>query len=276
MSIERAPLSNPLVSIIIPTRNSSYTLGRCLDALRLQSYSNIETIVVDSNSSDNTLQIANRYSVRTVTTDWKLLGARYLGFKESTGDYALLLDSDQILHPETIQRLVRESEQYDMLCLEEESYHGNTWLEKLFAADRELINENSDMHLDPVYGVMLARFYKSEILRKAFANVPIDKLHDVVAHDHAIIYYEAYNISSRVGILKNAVSHMEPSSFAELWSKNYRYGKTTKDLLRSGLYSDLIKKKTRFRKTRKRGLKSLMSFFLLILKGVPYSIGLYF
>ena len=264
-----------LVTVTIPTRNSSKTIKSCLEAVRNQTYSDVEIIVVDSESTDDTVDIARRYSAQVISTKWKLLGARYLGCQASKGKYVLLLDSDQILHPDTIERLVKEGESQDMVCLEEMPYHPKTFLEKLFVADRQLINNFAKMHLDPIYGVMLARFYRKSILENAFKKIPIDRLHDVVAHDHAIIYYEAYNISSNVGVLNNAVMHKEPTSLGELWRKNYRYGKTTRDLIKSNLYADLLKKKTRFRKGTSLNFRSMQSFLLLLLKGIPYAVGLH-
>jgi glycosyltransferase involved in cell wall biosynthesis len=269
-------IADRLVSVTIPTRNSSKTLESCLEAVLNQTYSNIEIIVIDSKSNDDTVQIAKRMGARVVSTDWKLLGARYLGWKASKGEHVLLLDSDQILYPRTIERLVNESEKYDMMCMEEIPHNPTSFLEKLFVADRELINSKAEMHLDPIEGVMLARFYRKSILDLVFRKIPIDKLHNVVAHDHAIIYYEAYNISPKAGVLSRAVMHKEPTSIGELWKKNYRYGRTTRELVKSNLYVDLLRKKTRARKGSSWNFKSIQSLLLLFLKGVPYVIGLRF
>jgi len=52
----------PLFSIIIPTFNSEKTLKRCLESIRFQLYQNIEVIIFDNCSTDNTLKIINQYS----------------------------------------------------------------------------------------------------------------------------------------------------------------------------------------------------------------------
>jgi glycosyltransferase involved in cell wall biosynthesis len=51
----------PLVSVIIPVYNSGRTLDRCLESVARQSYRNWETIIVDSQSVDNTSQIASMW-----------------------------------------------------------------------------------------------------------------------------------------------------------------------------------------------------------------------
>jgi glycosyltransferase involved in cell wall biosynthesis len=51
-----------LVSIIIPTYNSARTLEQCLISIQNQDYTNIEIIVVDNNSSDETKSIATKFT----------------------------------------------------------------------------------------------------------------------------------------------------------------------------------------------------------------------
>ena len=50
----------PLVSVIVPALNEEYVLPRVLKAIRKQSYKNLKIIVVDSNSDDGTVKIAEK------------------------------------------------------------------------------------------------------------------------------------------------------------------------------------------------------------------------
>ena len=50
-------MPKPLISIIVRTKNESYWIGKCLHAIGKQNYENIETILVDNSSKDNTVQI---------------------------------------------------------------------------------------------------------------------------------------------------------------------------------------------------------------------------
>jgi glycosyltransferase involved in cell wall biosynthesis len=261
----------PLVSVNIPTRNAEKTLAECIKAIHDQSYKNVEVIVVDSSSADRTLEIALDAQAKIIQSKYKLLGARYEGVRECKGEYVLLLDADQIIYPDTIQRLVDSAKIYDMICLEETSYNPETLLEKLFVADRALIN--SQAYLDPVRGAMSPRFYKRSLLDQVFSTMPMDRMGNIVAHEDAIIFYESHQLSKNVGVLKKAVMHKEPSTFMELWRKNYRYGMTTQLMVKSHLYPELLHQKRRFRKGMSLSMESLKSSVLLMLKGIPFMLG---
>jgi len=265
------------VSIVIPTRNSSNTIKECLSAIEKQSYQDIETIIVDSKSTDDTIEIAAARRCKVIFTDWKLLGARYLGCKAASGEFVLMLDSDQVLLENAVERSLPLFEDYDMLCLGEMSYTSNTLIQKMFDADRRMIHNQAHIQLHPIYGTLLARFYKGDLLGRAFESVPRSLLPSVVAHDHAIIYYEAWKLSDRVKILPNAVYHNEPATVLDLWKKNFRYGRSTKVLMENGYYNDLIRMKTHLRKTDTRRITSdkLLSSLLLSLKAPAYLLGLY-
>jgi len=268
-------MNEPLVSVVIPTYNSEKTLAMCLGSVRNQTYKNIEVIAVDSFSKDQTIRIAESFDVRVIQTNWKLLGARYLGFRESVGDVIILLDSDQVLESTAIERSVKLlNDGYDMLCLEEHSLEPKGLLLKMFEADRKLLHKFAEVHLDPVEGVLLARVYKREILDVVFEKIPNALYPFVVAHDHAIIYYEAYKVSQKVSIVPNATWHIEPRSLWDFIKKNYTYGKSAYPLAKSGYYRDLLKKKIRFRKCASKDWRlGFQTYLLLALKGACYYAG---
>jgi len=54
-------MSQPLISVIIPTYNSEKTLPLCLESIKRQTYKNIEVIIVDNFNVDRTVDIAKRY-----------------------------------------------------------------------------------------------------------------------------------------------------------------------------------------------------------------------
>jgi glycosyltransferase involved in cell wall biosynthesis len=266
----------PLVSVIIPTKNSKKTIELCINSVSKQSYQNIETIVVDSKSIDNTADISSKMGCKVISTDWKSLGARYEGLKIASGDFILLLDSDQILQQSSVERSILLSKKYDMLCFEEMPYSAKTLIEKMFQADRRLIHREFDIQNDPIVGALTPRFYAKDILERAFKYIPVDLFPFVHAGDDAILYYEAWKLSTKVGFLPDAVRHMEVNSIIQLWKKSFYYGRSTKKLLKAGSYNKFLKNKFRLRKTSAKMSKDkLLSSLLLMLKGPPYLVGLY-
>jgi glycosyltransferase involved in cell wall biosynthesis len=264
----------PLISIVVPTRNSERTLDECLSSLINQTSHNIEIIIVDTQSNDNTINIARKYLAKIIETEWKLLGARYLGFKASKGDYILYLDSDQILNPQTLEQSILAFSDYDMLCLEEESYKPQSSIQKLIAADRKLVNMLPDLHLDPLEGVLIPRFYKYALLDRVFKKIDVDNIHNLTINEDCILYNQAYSISSKVGIISKALIHQDSSSFCDFFRKNYLYGKNTRELLKvDNLYTKLMKRNIRFRKGLGMNLRSVQSILLRLMKIIPFLIG---
>jgi len=100
----------PLVSVIVPTKNSARTIGRSLSSVRGQSYPRIELIVVDGGSTDGTPEIAAKFADRVVEHSSERSEARNLGAKISSGAYLLFLDSDMILSPRVIEECVGAAE----------------------------------------------------------------------------------------------------------------------------------------------------------------------
>ncbi len=160
-----------------------------------------------------------------------------------------------------------------MLVLEEGVYKCDSFLENLFQLDRKLIHSVKDF--DPYTSVMLPRFYKTEVLKKAFASIPQELLESIGGQDHAIIYLEAWKVSTKVDLLSSAVMHIEPNSISHLCKKFYRWGLTSVAAQKS-IYSPLLARKEKFRKGLFSGghiKQSFASILLLLLKGVPFKLG---
>jgi len=87
-----------MLSIIIPTWNEENYLPKLLDCIKKQTYKNYEIIVVDGNSTDNTLKIAKKYGCRVFREPKDIKGhpgiARNIGSKHAKGDILLFLDAD--------------------------------------------------------------------------------------------------------------------------------------------------------------------------------------
>ncbi len=109
----------PLVSVVIPCYKQAHFLGEALDSVRAQTYPNIECIVVDDGSPDDTAAVVERYiadhpsiALRLVCkANGGLSDARNAGIANARGDYILPLDSDDRLHPDMVKQTLSALEQ---------------------------------------------------------------------------------------------------------------------------------------------------------------------
>jgi glycosyltransferase involved in cell wall biosynthesis len=86
----------PLVSVLVPVYNSEETIDRCLDSLKNQTYKNMEIIVIDDGSSDQTIAKASKYDVTTIEIEQNR-GAPYamnVGASQAKGEYVFYIDGD--------------------------------------------------------------------------------------------------------------------------------------------------------------------------------------
>lgn len=106
----------PLVSVILPVYNVSRYLGTCLDSLLAQTYENFEAILVDDGSTDESLEICQRYAekdsrFRVIHQENKgLASARNTGLRNYKGEYFYFIDSDDCIHPQLLEIVVAIAE----------------------------------------------------------------------------------------------------------------------------------------------------------------------
>lgn len=139
-------MSAPLVTIIIPTYNRQRWIGECLDAIKAQTYSHIETWVIDDGSSDGTvdwLRAESRYSfaqIHVQPVNGGASEARNTGIRLSRGALVVFIDSDDVLAPDHIEKAVeifQKHPQVGLFCCDstiigpdgEVLYDGRTWHE---------------------------------------------------------------------------------------------------------------------------------------------------
>jgi glycosyltransferase involved in cell wall biosynthesis len=117
------PDSYPLISIIIPTFNHAVFLSDAIDSLLTQTYKNIEIIVVDDGSTDNTLEVVQQYQNSLILylkqKNYGLPAARNFGLRKSKGKYVAFLDADDRFLPNHLQishDTIREKPQVGFVC----------------------------------------------------------------------------------------------------------------------------------------------------------------
>ncbi len=99
-------MTQPLVSVIVPTRNSAEFLDACLKSIKNQTYPAIELIVVDRDSTDATKQIAEEYTDHVLNQGPERSAQRNYGVANAKGKYVAIIDSDMELTPNVIEEAV--------------------------------------------------------------------------------------------------------------------------------------------------------------------------
>jgi len=118
------------VSVIIPTKNSGKTIRKCILAIKKQSYSAIEIIVVDNFSSDNTLAIAKKYADKVFSAAPERSAQRNYGVQKCTGAFVMLVDSDMYVSRNVIKECVEGlTKEYIGIYIPEKILGNSFWAE---------------------------------------------------------------------------------------------------------------------------------------------------
>jgi glycosyltransferase involved in cell wall biosynthesis len=95
------------ISIVIPVYNEADSLDACLQSIATQTIEPLEVFVIDNNSSDNSVQVAQKYSFVKVLHEPRqgVVHARNLGFNKARGDIIGRIDADTILPPNWVEQV---------------------------------------------------------------------------------------------------------------------------------------------------------------------------
>ena len=124
-------LNNPMVSIIVPVYNVEKYLGKCINSLLQQTYSNIQIILINDGSTDSSGNICNKYSdfdKRIFVLHKQNEGvsaARNAGIDISIGEYLLFVDSDDWLEANTVAELIEKKYGYPVFFLNMDFWYSN-------------------------------------------------------------------------------------------------------------------------------------------------------
>ena len=105
-------MSGSIISIILPTYNRAYCLGRTIDGVLAQTYREWELIICDDCSSDETQKVADFYCNLDTRVHCQrnqhrlgLPGNRNRGIASSTGRYVMFVEDDVVLEPDCLEKL---------------------------------------------------------------------------------------------------------------------------------------------------------------------------
>lgn len=150
---------NPLVSIIITTKNEETVLKKLLYSVKKQQYKNYEIILVDNNSKDKTRDIAKKFNIRIFNWGPERSAQRNFGASKSKGKYLLFLDADMIITSNAVKECVesvKSTNKTEAVVIPEISVASNFW-ENAKTFERSFYNLKGDEVTDA------ARFFSKRI-----------------------------------------------------------------------------------------------------------------
>lgn len=165
--------SSSKVSIIVPVYNVAEFLDQCIGSILCQTYSNIEVLVLNDGSTDDSLAICRKWETkdpRIKVFDNENRGVSYtrnLGLDNCTGKYVAFVDADDIVAQDYIEALVSsiESSGSDMsMC----SYLSFIDIQPkyLHSNDKQFIEENLEaVFFTVTMGGIAGKLYKTDIIR---------------------------------------------------------------------------------------------------------------
>jgi glycosyltransferase involved in cell wall biosynthesis len=142
---------NSCVSVIVPSRNSGSFIGACLQSIRLQTYNNIEIIVVDNNSTDDTKAIARIFTKKVYNKSPERSVQRNFGAKKAKGNFLLFVDSDMILEKDVVRECVEKIRNHKAIVIPEKSFGIGFW------AECKRLERSFYLHVD---WIEAARFFR--------------------------------------------------------------------------------------------------------------------
>lgn len=143
----------PLVTIVVPVYNVEKYLNECINSLVKQDYENIEIILVDDGSKDNSLKICREFQEKyknIKVIEQENLGvsvARNKGIENANGEWICFVDSDDYMEPDMISKMVKktEEEEFDVLITPPiMDYEVVTKKGKIFEKELDFTSENKN------------------------------------------------------------------------------------------------------------------------------------
>lgn len=179
-------MKEPLISIIVPVFNIEKYVPECIESIQKQTYRNMQIILVDDDSSDNSGLLCDRYAAADSRIDvihkenGGLVSARKIGIKAARGKYIGFVDGDDSIAPEMYQRLVKEIETKKADFVQSGYWEGSIKRAPCETKEIEFPEDKrcflKSMILDPEksdisYNIW-SKLFRAELLRKSYIRVP--------------------------------------------------------------------------------------------------------
>lgn len=174
------------VSIIIPVYNREKYISRCISSVINQTYKNLEIIIVDDGSTDDSLNIVRSFDdnrLKIIESENKgVSNARNIGIQNASGKYIMFVDSDDYILDEMVENFVREMEETDadLVCgnfanTKIKNIHEKITISSEYSAQDYVVNY---YNICP-YNCPVSKLYKRALITEPF-DVELFKSEDMV------------------------------------------------------------------------------------------------
>ena len=146
----------PLVSVVVPVYNAARTLEKCVDSLTSQTFDDVEILLINNGSTDNSLDVCKEIAgkdsrIKVIDISEKgVSAARNRGIELATGEFVTFVDADDWIDPDVCKLFadLNAKHNYDLFCYSAQ-YHkkGKTTTTYLFDKDVELLSLNQKEEL---------------------------------------------------------------------------------------------------------------------------------
>lgn len=192
-----------LISVIIPTYNVESFIKECIDSIEYQTYKNLEILLIDDGSTDNSGDICDEYALKNNRikvihkNNGGLSDARNVGIDLAQGDYIAFIDSDDFIYPEYFEylyELISKNNADMSSCqpiLVDES--GNTMSTLITEKDHiEIVSGRENCMAEYVISNKInttawGNLYKTSLFKKSGIRYPVGKYHEDVFTTYRII-----------------------------------------------------------------------------------------
>ena len=162
-------LSNlePLVSVIVPVYNSGKYLDKCIESLLSQTYYNIEVLLIDDGSTDNSNLICTQYSkidnrnIVYTKSNGGVASSRNTGLNYASGQFLMFCDSDDWVSKDWVEKMVRA-----MMLSPTCSLVINVNAPKKMATKSIIDNDWYNVFLEKQIGVVWNKVFSADIIKK--------------------------------------------------------------------------------------------------------------
>lgn len=191
------------ISIIIPTYNAEKTINKCIDSILNQTYKDLEIIVINDNSTDNTSKLLEKYqniSNLKIINNIENRGIGYsrnIGVKNSSGSYISFIDSDDYIEPNMYEVLVNEINDNDLIIFNYNKVLNDALLDNEYNFENRVVTfKNSP---DLLLNINLSpwnKLYKKEL----FTN---NLFPENLKYEDAIVVIKAFLNAKKISIINN-------------------------------------------------------------------------